>query len=196
VEKAAEYNPAGRKKPKKQEFEFNDLLVGPIEAWILPPEEQEGSDNDRAGGVAQPPRGPDGPVLGPVRESAQGQGDHADGCAHCRADYSCEESKFKNILCPLQSLLAASKAAYQVAADHPFEGVSNGDAGRSCHGTRRGQIHQQCPGQDDGPDAVAESQEGRECDPSARPDRGHACMYKGEFQPKFPCDEIGPAQGG
>src|SRR5713101_1379343 len=195
VKTAAEYNPGREKYSRKQESELNRLLASPVQAGILPPEEQEGGDNDRADGIHQPPRGPDGPVHRPVRESLQGQGRDADRCAYCRADHSCEKSKFENILRPLKGMLAAGKAAYQVAADHPFEGVSNGDAERSCYGTRGGQIHQECPRQDHGPDAIPENQERCERDPGARPYRGCACMHKGEFQTKFPGDEIGSAKG-
>src|SRR5216683_4409991 len=195
VKPAAEYNPCREIESHKPESQLNRLFAVPVQAGILPPEEQERSDNYRADGVPHPPRGPDGPVLRPVSESPQGQGRDADRCAYCRTDHSCKESKFENILRPLKGMLAAGKAAYQVAADHPFEGVSNGDAERSCYGTRGGQIHQECPRQDHGPDAIPENQERCERDPGARPNRGCACMHKGEFQTKFPGDEIGSAQG-
>src|SRR6266567_1227888 len=179
VKPAAEYNPCREIKSHKPESQLNRLIAGPVQAGILPPEEEERSDNYRADRVPQPPRGPDGPVPRPVSDSRQGQSRDADRCAYCCADHACKEGEFENVSGPLKGMLAAGEAPYQVRTDHAFEGVSNGDADRSCYGTRCGQIHQECPRQDRGPDAVAEDQEGGQCDPRARPYRRRACMYRG-----------------
>src|SRR4029077_7893701 len=130
---AAEYHPSSGKETRKQENELDSLLPGPIQAGILLPEDQEGRDNHCTDGVPQPPRGPDSSICRPISKSAKGEGRDANRRAYGCADHSRKEGKFENILRSRESMLATRESAYQVAADHSFEGVSGSDADRSRH---------------------------------------------------------------
>src|SRR6267142_2179329 len=69
VKTAAEDDPAGETQPRKQEGQFDELLASPMQAGVLPPEEHQGSGNDTADRVAEPPSGPDGAIEVPACES-------------------------------------------------------------------------------------------------------------------------------
>src|SRR5258708_5307517 len=66
------------------------------------PEDQNGSDDQRAHRVAEPPREPDRGVLAPVGISAERQGGHSDGRAHGRAEQTGQHHELEDVPRPVE----------------------------------------------------------------------------------------------
>src|SRR6267142_537401 len=190
VKTAAEDDPAGERQSRKQEGQFNELLVSPAQAGILPPEENQGSDNHGADRVAQPPSGPHGAIYVPVCEFGQGQGGDADGGADRGANDGGKEREFENVLRVFKDTATSGKAIDQVAADEAFECVSDGDAERGDESAGGGEVDEESSGKDGGPSSVAVDQEGGECDAGARPDGSGAGVDVGQSEAELPGDEV------
>src|SRR5207253_7719164 len=101
-------------------------------------------------------------VTGPAGESGQCRGGAAEGGGAAGADHAGKEGKFENVLRPFKGFPAGGKASDQEATDQTFEGVSRRYAERGGDGTGGGPVYQERPGQNGGPYAIAEDEEGGE----------------------------------
>src|SRR5204862_276308 len=107
------------------------------------------------------------------RQQENGRGSFAAAKAKRRPEQERNAKVFQGIV-----LQRGGKASDQEATDHTFEGVSRRNAERGGDGTGGGPVYQERPGQNGGPYAIAEDEEGGEREAGARPNGGGAGVHK------------------
>src|SRR5438552_5453407 len=98
---------------------------------LIPAEKDGQSRNDEdSGGVPQPPREPNWPVVGPAGETTKCKACHTDRRAYRRAQNGCEKSKLEYISRMIKDLIGVRVLVYQVRANQPLQRIPRGNTQR------------------------------------------------------------------
>ncbi len=91
------------------------------------PKNKQWSDDQVAGGIAQPPGQPDRTEIGPIGESAEGKTGYSESRADERANRR-GQGELENILCTIERARAAGEIVDQPCAAKRFKRVPSRDA--------------------------------------------------------------------
>ena len=159
---------------EEQQRGFGALAAGPPALRMRAPGDQQWGHEQDPGGVAQPPREPDGPVAGRRRHARQRDRCRADAGAHEAGDQR-DGRKREDVLHPGKR---ADQPVQQSPPQDRFQGVPNpdhrgdGDDGEDVGGMvaeKDHDVRQECSEHDSRPDAIPPQQHGGEGDPCRWP---------------------------
>ena len=158
---------------------------------VEPPEHDQGRHDQRARGIAEPPRDPDRAQVAPLREAAPHERGRADRSAHRRSQDPRERRELEDGARLIEDPQAAGEAPDEMGAEKSLEGVSHGDSQGRGRSARRGDVDEERPEQHGRPDAGAQEEKRRERDPRRGPDGRRAGVHRGEPEPDLSRDHIG-----
>ncbi len=137
----------------------------------LTPEHQQGTDDQRAHRVSEPPREPDRRIVAPAGVAPERQAADADRRAHGRAEQAAQHDELEDVLSAVESAAAVREEPHELGAQTSLEGVADRDAERGEDRSGRGEVHEKRADENGGPDPRSQQQERRERDPGGRPHR-------------------------
>ena len=166
------------------------------QAGLPVPEKDQRGHDEVTGGVAEPPRQPDGAVVAPARESAQRQAGHADGGADGRAQKAGEADEEEDAPDAIEDVPTAREAIHQLGAEQALERIAQRDRERRRDRARGTDVDEEGAHEDDRPDAQAQNEKGGQRDARRGPDRRGAGVQEGKVQPELAGQEIDEPDGG
>ncbi len=125
--RAAEHEVSGSSEREERQDRFERLRAIPADQRGTAPDEQQRSDEQRAGHVTEPPREPDGSVRRPRHEAAGRERGDAQRRAHHGRGHSGERDEPEDVGRAIERAAAPREPRDEIGAEHRFERVADGD---------------------------------------------------------------------
>ena len=139
------------------------------QAWPRAQRQQRGGHEQRADGVAEPPRPPELTVPGPRLRTADAQARDADGRPHHRAEERAEDDQTQRVPQPVKGSAEAGEPAKQRGRRNGFERVADRDQKRDGERLVRRRIGDERPDEHTRPGLPTVQKQRRERKPGRRP---------------------------
>ena len=181
---------ADGEEPAEERQAFDDPARSPARPRRARPYEEDGSHDEVAHRIADPPDPPDRREGVPGLNAPDAEAHDADRRADDRAPEGREDHEGKDVLQAFESAVEPD-AAQQPGADDSLERVADGDAARGADRLVVRGVGQECPQRDPRPGAAAEHQQRGEGDARRRPYERHLLRDEGEAKPEVCGHEVG-----
>lgn len=129
---------------------LENLRASPAIPRAARPHEQERRDDQRAGSISQPPCGPDGREVCPVRKPCERQAGDAYCRTNCRAQERRKEREPKDVGRAAKRVPAVGERVDKVGPDQAFQSVPASNGERRRHGTGGRQVGEKRAEEDPG----------------------------------------------